>query len=83
MKFYQAEMDAFEFMKVPHTLKEWAQYGFNQVKYNNESYCDGCHSNGAPITPQENEEAGMLIWSYRDFDEDGYIYLILEKVKGA
>ena len=31
MKFYQAEYEAMQFMKGAHTLKEWANYGYNKV----------------------------------------------------
>lgn len=81
MKFYQAEMEANEFMKGYHTLREWASFGFNRVVYNNTDYYDGKRDGYRNITDKENEEAGLLTWCYRDLDEDGYMYLELEKVK--
>lgn len=80
MRFYLAEKEAHDFMKGYHTLKEWANFGFNKVIYNNEAYYDGCHADGKRITDKENEEAGLLDWVERDWDADGYMYLVLEKV---
>lgn len=79
MKFYQAEMEAFDFMKGYHTLREWASYGFNKVIYNHHAYYDGMRDGQYKITDEENDEAGLLTWVERDIDEDGYIFLTLEK----
>lgn len=81
MKFYQAEMEAFDFMKGHHTLKEWASYGFNKVVYNGAVYYDGLKDGYGKITEEENEEAGLLTWSYKDYDEDGYMFLVLKRVE--
>lgn len=82
MKFYQAEMEAFDFMKGYHTLKEWASYGFNKVIYDGHEYWDGLKDGLHKITEEENKEAGLLTWDYKDYDDDGYMYLVLNKVKG-
>lgn len=81
MKFYQAEMEAFDFMKGYHTLKEWANYGFNKVIYNDVGYWDGLRDGQYKITEQENEEAGLLTWDYKDYDEDGFMFVVIKKVK--
>ena len=81
MKFYQAEMEAFDFMKGYHTLKEWASYGFNKVVYNGHEFWDGCNFDGTPITDEQDDEAGLLTWDYKDYDEDGYMYVILKQVE--
>lgn len=82
MKFYQAEMEAFDFMKGYHTLKEWASYGFNKVLYDGREYWDGYRDGDHRITDKENEEAGLLTWDYKDYDEDGYMYVVLKQVRG-
>lgn len=82
MKFYQAEMEAFDFMKGYHTLKEWAEYGFNKVVYNDTPYWDGLREGNYKITEEENTKAGTLTWDYKDYDEDGYMYVVLKQVKG-
>lgn len=81
MKFYEAEMEAFNFMKGYHTLKEWAEYGFNKVIYNGHSYWDGHNFDGTEISDEQNEEAGLLTWTYKDYDEDGYMFLELERAE--
>lgn len=81
MKFYQAEMEAFDFMKGYHTLKEWAEYGFNKVIYDERSFWDGANSDGTPISKEQNEEAGLLMWDTYDHDTDGYMYVVLTKVE--
>lgn len=78
MKFYQAEMEALDFMRHPHTLREWADYGFNKVIYGDTAYYDGLREGQYRITHAENEEAGLLTWAYKDYDEDGYMFLVLE-----
>lgn len=82
MKFYQAEMEAFDFMKGYHTLKEWASYGFNKVVYDGHEFWDGLRDGLHKITEEENKEAGLLTWDYKDYDEDGYMYVVLKQVKG-
>lgn len=82
MKFYQAEMEAFDFMKGYHTLKEWASYGFNLVLYNGREYWDGYRDGNHRITDEENDKAGLLTWDYKDYDEDGYMFVVLKQVKG-
>lgn len=77
MRFYQAEMEAFNFMKGYHTLKEWANYGYNKVIFNGETYWDGLHADGRRITDAENEQAGLLKWDTYDYDDDGYMYVEL------
>lgn len=79
MKFYQVEMEALEFMKRPHSLREWADYGFNRVEYEGASYWEGKRDGATSITDEENEQAGLLVWDYKDWDEDGYMYLKLKK----
>lgn len=74
MKFYMAEMDAHEFMDGVHTLKEWADYGFNCVVYDWKSYYDGL-LNGC----ENFEDVENLELDYQDFDEDGYIKIFLRK----
>lgn len=81
MKFYQAEMEAFDFMKGYHTLKEWANYGFNKVVYDGHEYWDGHNFDGTPISDAQDEEAGLLTWDYKDYDMDGYMYVVLKRVK--
>ena len=81
MKFYQAEMEAFDFMKGYHTLKEWANYGFNKVVYDGHDFWDGNNFDGTPISDEQDEEAGLLTWDYKDYDEDGYMYVVLKRVK--
>ena len=77
MKFYQAEYEAMQFMKGSHTLKEWANYGFNNVVYNGKEYYEG----GA-IDIEALEDDGVLLeWAERDFDDDGYIYIVLKKAE--
>lgn len=83
MKFYQAEMEAHDFMKGDHTLREWASYGFNKVAYNDNVYYDGMRDGNFKITDKENDEAGLLTWTQMDFDEDGFIYLVLDKVENV
>lgn len=80
-KFYQAEMEVFDFMKGYHTLKEWANSGINKVVYNGHEFWDGHNFDGTPITDEQNNEAGLLMWDYKDYDEDGYMYVVLEKVE--
>lgn len=80
MRFYMAEKEVMDFLRGYHTLKEWANFGFNKVIYNNEAYCDGYRLNGGRITDEENKEAGLLDWVERDWDADGYMYIVLEKV---
>lgn len=75
MKFYQAEYEAMQFMKGSHTLKEWAKYGFNKVVYNGKEYYEG-----GDIDIETLEDDGVLLeWAERDFDDDGYIYVVLKK----
>lgn len=81
MKFYQAEMEAFDFMKGYHTLKEWASYGFNLVKYNGADYYDGLKDGTEPIADEENEKAGLLTWDYYDYDDDGFMYVVLKQIE--
>jgi len=74
-KFYEVEYEAMNFLKGCHTLKEWAEFGFNKVVYNGKAYWDGHDQDGNEI-----EEDGVLLdWGERDFDEDGYIYIVLKK----
>ena len=80
MRFYMAEKEVMDFLRGYHTLKEWANFGFNKVIYNNEAYYDGYHMNGGRITDEEDKEAGLLDWVERDWDADGYMYIVLEKV---
>lgn len=81
MKFYQAEMEAFDFMKGYHTLKEWANYGYNKVIYDGNAYYDGLREGNYKITDEENEKAGLLMWDTYDYDDDGYMYVELIPVK--
>ena len=77
MKFYQAEYEAMQFMKGSHTLKEWANYGFNNVVYNGKEYYEG-----GDIDIEALEDDGVLLeWAERDFDDDGYIYIVLKKAE--
>ena len=80
MLFYQAEREAFDFMKGYHTLKEWASYGFNKVIYNGHEFWDGHNFDGTRISDEQNEEAGLLELDMYDYDEDGYMYIFLSKV---
>ena len=80
MRFYMAEEEVMDFLRGYHTLKEWANFGFNKVIYNNEAYCDGYHLNGGRITDEENKEAGLLDWVVWHWDADDYMYIVLEKV---
>lgn len=82
MKFYQAEMEALDFMKGYHTLREWASYGFNKVIYDHHEYYDGMRDGQYKITDEENDGVGLLTWDYKDYDEDGYMYVVLKQVKG-
>ena len=81
MKFYQAEMEAFDYMKGYHTLKEWANYGYNKVVYDGHEFWDGNNFDGTPISEEQNEEAGLLKWDIYDYDDDGYMYVELVKAK--
>lgn len=77
MKFYQAEMEAIEFMNGYHTLTEWARFGFNKVVLDGVAYYDGLKEGVGKF-----EETGELYdWESKDWDEDGYMYLTLRKVK--
>ena len=73
-KFYQAEMEALRFCKGWHTLKEWADYGFNKVVYEDKEYWDGL-LNGH----EEFEDVVNLEMDYWDIDEDGYKFIVLRK----
>ena len=81
LKFYTMEMDNEDFCKGVHTLKEWADYGFNKVRYNGKSYWDGMEEGETPITHEQDEEYGLLEMDCWDTDEDGYKYIVLEKVE--
>lgn len=84
MRFYMAEKEANDFLKGFHTLKEWANFGFNKVRYNGEWYYDGCHgSNGKRITDKENEEAGLLDWVERDWGRGRLYVCRVRKSRGA
>lgn len=77
MKFYQAEMELLEFCKHPHTLKEWAEYGINQVNHNNKQYYDG-GLNGEPHQFGDENPNTLLELDYLDKDEDGYTVAFLK-----
>lgn len=84
MKFYQAEMEAFDFMKGYHTLKEWANYGFNKVVYDGHEYWDGLRNDNDGqhrITDEDDKKAGLLAWDIYDYDDDGFMYVVLRQVK--
>lgn len=81
MRFYQAEMEARDFMKGYHTLKEWANYGFNKVIYDGRTYWDGLKDGGERITDEEDAAAGLLTWDYKDYDEDGFMYVVLKRAE--
>lgn len=80
MKYYQAEMELLEFCKHPHTLKEWAEYGINQVNYNDKQYYDG-GLNGEPHQFGDEDPNTFLELDYLDTDEDGYRKAILKKAQ--
>lgn len=82
LKFYEMEMDAQDYCRGYHTLKEWASYGLNKVVFNGEEYWDGHKDSCEPITDEENEKLGQLEVDYWDTDEDGYKYVVLKQVKG-
>ena len=79
MKFYQAEMMAFDFMKGDHTLQEWADFGYNKVAYNGNDYWDGALQGYQPIPAELANK--MLVYKEYDYDDDGFMYIILEDVK--
>ena len=58
-----------------------ASYGFNKVIYNGHEYWDGANFDGTPISDAQDEEAGLLTWDYKDYDEDGYMFVVLKRVK--
>lgn len=80
MKYYQAEMELLDFCKHPHTLKEWAEYGLNQVNYNNQYYYDG-GLNGEPHQFGDEDRNALLKLDYFDLDEDGYRTAILKRAE--
>ena len=75
MKYYQAEMEAKEFEKGTHSLKEWANFGFNKVVYDGKEYWDGLVNGCEPI----GDDVEDLAEEYWDMDEDGYKYIKLYK----
>lgn len=81
LKFCIMEMDNEDFCKGYHTLKEWADYGFNKVRYNGKSYWDGMENGENPITHEQDEEYGLLEMDYWDTDEDGYKYIVLKEAE--
>lgn len=74
MKYYQAEMEAIDFAKGWHSLKEWAKYGFNKVVYNGKEYWDGLLEGQFDF--EDIKDLEMDEW---DFDEDGYRFIVLRK----
>lgn len=79
MKFYQAEMEALDFAGGHHTLKEWVDFGYNKVNYNDKSYWDGL-VDGQYKIPEEDLKK-VLEADYYDYDEDGYMFIDLKEVK--
>lgn len=76
MKLYEAEYQAHNFWKGWHTLKEWAEFGFNKVVFNGKGYWDGLLEGEFKITDAYNP---MLEMDYWDNDEDGYIVVYLKE----
>lgn len=81
LRFYNMEMDAEELYKGYHTLKEWDSFGFNKIVIDGHEFWDGNNFDGTPITDEQDEEYGLLEYSYEDTDADGYKYIVLKKVK--
>lgn len=81
MKYYMAELDAHNFMKGWHTLKEWSAFGFNKCIYDGREFWDGCWFDGTRITDDENEEIGELELDYFDYDDDNFMYVVLKKAE--
>lgn len=77
MTYYQAEMEAIWFADYAHTLKEWAEFGYNRVDYNGKSYWDGLEDGNIKSEELEGEEELRL--DYWELDEDGYRVVILKK----
>lgn len=77
-KLYEEEYQAHQFWKGWHTLKEWADFGFNAVVFNDRRYWDGKMDGEFEITDAYNPELEM---DYYDFDEDGYLIVFLKEVE--
>ena len=77
MKYYQAEMEAIDFAKHSHTLRDWANYGFNKVIYDGHEYWDGLEDGNYKIPEHEADE--ILICEAWDYDEEGSKFLMLTK----
>lgn len=77
MKYWQAEYEAIQFAKGYHTLQEWADYGFNQVMFEDKAYYEGKLDGQHEI---EDKDV-MCELSYWDIDEDGYKVWYVERVK--
>lgn len=79
MKLWQAEYDAFEFAKTRHTLKEWADYGFNRVQITGTQrifYDGGEWVEGGVLKIDDDDKYELDFW---DFDDDGYRIVFIRK----
>lgn len=76
MKFYEMEMQAHDFMTGWHTLQEWADYGFNNVRYKGSQYWDGLEMGQNKIDPSIANT--LLEMEQYDFDDDGYIVIYVK-----
>ena len=74
LKLYEMEYQAHNFMKGWHSLREWAEFGFNKVVFEGRSFWDGLE-NGC----DDFEDIDDLEMSYIDFDDDNYMYVGLER----
>lgn len=74
LKLYEMEYQAHNFMKGWHSLKEWAEFGFNKVVFEGRSFWDGLE-NGC----DDFEDIEDLEMSYIDFDGDNYMFVGLER----
>lgn len=77
-KLYLSEYRANNFEKGWHTLREWAEFGYNRVEFNGHAYWDGLMDGEFKIEDLYNP---MLELDYWDTDEDGYKVVILKEVE--
>lgn len=76
LKLYEMEVKAHNFMKGWHSLKEWAEFGFNKVVFEGREFWDGLEDGY-----KEFEDIDDLEMSYIDFDYDNYMFVGLERGK--
>ena len=77
--FYKIEMDMLDFVIHPHTFQEWLDYGFNKLEYLGRSYWDGKEEGQYEVN--KDYLSKKLEYDYYDYDQDGYMFVVLTEVK--